>query len=180
MKKRTIPEFAIFFIVYAMIGWIYEVVLETFIYKWGFSNRGVLFGPWLPVYGFGTLTFIVLWYRLIKKKPVKTKLLMIPVIFLLTMLTATAIELGTSYILEAITGKWPWQTYSRDYKINFQGRIALSPSVRFGLGGTVFLYIIQPLLDKLTEKMKDKTVIITGIVIISVVLCDFILTLIFR
>ncbi len=179
MKLRRISDHVLFFWVYAVIGWIYEVVLETFIYRWGFSNRGVLFGPWLPVYGFGATVFLLLWYRLIRKKTMKTKLLMIPVIFLLTMVTATLIELVTSYLCEWIMGSWPWQTYV-DYKINFQGRIALSPSIRFGIGGVVFLYVIQPLLDLLAEKLKDKTAIIIAASIVTVLAADLVYTIFFR
>ncbi|MBR3629261.1 MAG: putative ABC transporter permease [Oscillospiraceae bacterium] len=179
MTKRRISEYVLFFWVYAVIGWIYEVVLETFIYQWGFTNRGVLFGPWLPVYGFGATIFLLLWYRFIKDKPLKRKLLMIPVIFLLTMATATLIELVTSYLCEWIMGSWPWQTYA-DYAINFQARIALSPSIRFGIGGVVFLYIIQPLLDLLASKLKDKAVIIAAITIVAVLSLDLVYTIFFR
>ncbi len=179
MKLRRISEYVLFFWIYAVIGWIYEVVLETFIYRWGFSNRGVLFGPWLPVYGFGATVFLLLWYRLIKGKPLKRKLLFLPVIFLLTMATATLIELITSYLCEWIIGSWPWQTYA-DYAINFQARIALSPSIRFGIGGVVFLYVIQPLLDKLAAHMKDKAVITAAIVIVTVLAADLIYTVFFR
>ena len=179
MQKRRISEYVVFFWVYAVIGWIYEVFLETVVYRWGFSNRGVLFGPWLPVYGFGATVFLLLWYRLIKGKPLKQKLLMLPAIFLLTMATATLIELCTSYLCEWIIGSWPWQTYA-DYEINFQARIALSPSIRFGIGGVVFLYVIQPLLDMGAAKMKDKTVIVTAIVIVTVLAADLIYTIFFR
>ncbi|MBR6420088.1 MAG: putative ABC transporter permease [Oscillospiraceae bacterium] len=179
MKLRRVSEYVLFFWIYAVIGWIYEVVLETFIYRWGFSNRGVLFGPWLPVYGFGATVFLLLWYRLIKGRPLKRKLLLLPVIFLLTMATATLIELITSYLCEWIIGSWPWQTYA-DYAINFQARIALSPSIRFGIGGVVFLYLIQPLLDKLAEKLRDKTVIVTAIVIVTVLAADLVYTVFFR
>ncbi|MCQ2459325.1 MAG: putative ABC transporter permease [Ruminococcus sp.] len=179
MKLRKFSDYTIFFIVYAMIGWIYEVVLETFIYKWGFSNRGVLFGPWLPVYGFGAVVFILLWYRLIKEKKALHKIAMIPVIFVLTMLTATAIELLTSYLCEWIIGSWPWQTYA-DYKYNFEARIALSPSIRFGIGGVVFLYVIQPFLDKITAKLKDKTANITALIILLVLFVDLVYTVFFR
>ena len=103
---------------------------------------------------------------------------MIPVIFLLTMVTATLIELVTSYLCEWIMGSWPWQTYV-DYKINFQGRIALSPSIRFGIGGVVFLYVIQPLLDLLAEKLKDKTAIIIAASIVTVLAVDLVYTIFF-
>ena len=179
MKLRRISEYVLFFWIYAVIGWIYEVVLETFIYHWGFSNRGVLFGPWLPVYGFGATVFLLLWYRLIKDKPLGRKLLFLPVIFLLTMATATLIELITSYLCEWIIGSWPWQTYA-DYAINFQARIALSPSIRFGIGGVVFLYVIQPALDILASKLKTKTVLVSAAAILTVLAADLIYTVFFR
>lgn len=63
------------------------------------------------------------------------------------MVSATLVELGASYLCQALTGSWPWQTYV-NYRYHFQGRIALSPSIRFGLGGLFFLYVLQPLLDR--------------------------------
>ena len=78
------------------------------------------------------------------------------IVFAGCMVVATAIELATSYILEAITGAWPWQTYV-DYAINFQGRVALSPSVRFGLGGLLFLYVLQPLFERLVGLLSQET-----------------------
>ena len=59
---------------YAIFGWIYEVFLEVVVYRWGFSNRGVLFGPYCPVYGFGALAFLFTVYPLIKGKELKKKL----------------------------------------------------------------------------------------------------------
>ncbi|MBR3992880.1 MAG: hypothetical protein IKI92_03340, partial [Anaerotignum sp.] len=57
MRKR-LSDLFLCFLAYAIIGWCYEVFLEVFIYKWGFSNRGFLFGPYCPVYGFGTLLLL--------------------------------------------------------------------------------------------------------------------------
>ena len=178
MKKiiEKISPYTIYFMLYAMIGWIYEVLLEVVVYRWGFSNRGVLFGPWLPVYGFGALLFIFLVYPIIKGKSLKRKLIMIPVVFILCMLSATLLELITSYICEFFMGSWPWQTY-KDYKINFQARIALSPSIRFGLGGVAFLYLLQPLFEKLSDKLGEKRNKVS-IIILTVLIVDLICTII--
>ena len=178
-KKYTVWDYILFFFGYAFIGYLYETVLEVFIYRWGFSNRGVLFGPWLPVYGVGAVVFVLLWYRLIKDKPKKRKLLMIPVIFLFTMATATLIELFTSYLLEWTMGSWPWQTYT-DYPIHFEGRIALSPSIRFGLGGALFLYIIQPIFEKIVQKMGEKKVKVFAIVFLILVIIDMIYSFVLK
>ena len=166
-NKNQIKKYFIYFMFYAIIGWIYEVFLEVVVYKWGFTNRGVLFGPYCPVYGVGALAFIFTIYRLINGTSLKKKIIMLPVVFLGCMFIATAIELLTSYICEAIMGYWPWQTYS-DYAINFQGRIALSPSIRFGLGGILFLYVLQPLFEKICNSLKTKWLNVLFIGLLSV------------
>ena len=98
---------------------------------------------------------------------------MIPVVFILCGLSATILELITSYICEIFMGSWPWQTYV-DYKYNFQGRIALSPSLRFGLGGVLFLYILQPLFEKLLKKLGNKKVTKIFNVAVTIFIIDFI------
>ncbi|MBQ6389697.1 MAG: putative ABC transporter permease [Mogibacterium sp.] len=176
---NKLSSLMIYFTLYSMIGWIYEVFLEVVVYRWGFSNRGVLTGPYLPVYGFGALVFLLLVYPIIRNKPIISKIIWMPVVFLLCMAIATAIELGTSYILEYLTGSWPWQTYA-DYAINFQARIALSPSVRFGIGGVFFLYVLQPLFEKLSGKMSDKSRTLVALILLLIFVVDFLHTILFK
>lgn len=163
----------LYFMMYSFIGWFYEVFLEVIVYRWGYSDRGVLTGPYCPVYGFGALLFIFFVYKLIKDKDKKQKLIMIPIIFLLCMIIATLTELIASYLCEIFTGSWPWQTYI-DYKYNFQARIALSPSIRFGLGGLLFLYILQPLFEKITYKLGNKKINIVFYILFTIFILDFI------
>lgn len=176
---NIVKKYYLCFMMYSVIGWLYEVILEVFIYKWGFSNRGVLFGPYCPIYGVGALIFILIVGRILKDKKRKDKILLIPVVFILCMVIATSIELIASYLCEWLLGSWPWQTYV-DYKYNFQGRIALSPSLRFGLGGILFLYIIQPLYERLYSKLSNKVVNILFYLIGSLFIVDIISLIIFK
>ncbi len=164
----------LWFFAYSVIGWAYEVFLEVVVYRWGFSDRGVLFGPYCPVYGFGALAFLLCFGRFVKgKNPLWARIVLT---FFGCMVVATAIELAASYLLEWITGSWPWQTYV-DYTIQFQGRIALSPSIRFGLGGLVFLLILQPLFQKLTDKMSLRWRRTLPPVVAGILLADLCLTI---
>ena len=97
------------------------------------------------------------------------------IIFVGCMAVATLIGLVTSYILEAVTGSWPWQTYA-DYKYNFQARIALSTSLRFGLGGTLFMYIVQPFYDLMLAKPSRKAINIIALTVLIIVIVDCIYT----
>ena len=49
---RRLQEIYLYFFLYCVIGWLYEVFLEAMIYRWGVSNRGVLFAH-LRHWGFG-------------------------------------------------------------------------------------------------------------------------------
>ncbi len=179
-EKQSVQKLFLCFMMYAVLGWSYEVILETFIYRWGFSNRGVLFGPYCPVYGVGALTFLLCFGWLMKKKePPWLKFIKPILIFLGCMAAATLIELIASYILEAATGAWPWQTYER-YKYNFQARIALSTSVRFGIGGTAFMYIVQPVFDLILSKPSRKTINIIAATVLVIVAADCIYTFLIK
>ncbi len=172
--KKVLPwlqKMFIYFMFYAMIGWIYEMIIER-IRRWPLVNRGSMFGPWLPIYGTGALLFILTIYPIIKNKEKKKKLLYIPVVFIGCMAVATTLELLASYFCEWRTGGWLWQTYGTTYKYHFQSRIALDTSLRFGLGGTAFLYLLQPLFEKFTTKWEGKKLNIFTIVLVVLVVLD--------
>ena len=177
--SEKIKKYVIYFLLYSMIGWIYEVFLEVVVYKWGFSNRGFLTGPYCVIYGFASLIFIITLYGLKKKKIKIGKILLTPiVIFLGIVFISTLIELIGSYIMEAITGSWMWD-YTR-FVFNFQGRIALNPSVRFGIGGMIFLYVFQPLFEKFTNQMSSKMLTNISNLIIVVLFVDCIYTFLYK
>jgi uncharacterized membrane protein len=155
---KKIDRLFLLFLLYSIFGWLYEVFLEVVIYRWGYSDRGVLTGPYCPIYGMGAMLFLLCFSGFLRADLRGiARYLRPPAVFLGCMALATALELAASYILEEITGTWPWQTYL-DYRINFQGRIALSPSLRFGVGGLLFLYVLQPLFARLLDRLGARRV----------------------
>ena len=52
-----------YFLIYAMIGWVAEVVYAA-LKKGEFVNRGYLSGPYCPIYGFGASFVIMLLFDL--------------------------------------------------------------------------------------------------------------------
>lgn len=164
------------FILYAFIGWIYEVILE-FYYGNGFINRGFLFGPYLPVYGFGALLILGLLYKFSKKKICLGKISITPVlVFILIFLLTTIVEYITGAMLDIFLKTRLWD-YSH-YKFNINGLVCLSASTRFAIGGTVFIYILQPLFDKLINIINVKLKNILAYGIVSIIIIDFILKII--
>ena len=180
LEKQTVQKLFLCVWMYAILGWCYEVFLEVVVYKWGFTNLGIMYGPYCPIYAVGVLLFLLIFGRFMKKEGGIALQISRPfIVFFGSMAVATAVELAGTYILEFFTGSWPWDTYA-DYDINFQARIALSPSLRFGMGGLLFLYFVQSLYDRLLSKPKPKTLNIITIAVLVTVVTDFTLTLIFR
>ena len=99
MKNKVLNFIAdnyITFCVYALIGWIYEVTWFLIV-RGKFVNRGVLFGPFLPIYGFGLLILLLILKRYMKNKhPLKNIIYQsLSVFTIVTFITITIIEYTT-------------------------------------------------------------------------------------
>lgn len=143
------------FIVYSICGWIYEELV--FILELNqVVNRGALFGPWLPIYGFGGLIIISLFYRFKDKKIMLGKLNIRPLIlFFETVIFATLVELVATYLMDFTGGNFKslWD-YSNEF-MNFEGRIALIPDLKFGIVALVGIYFLEPLLIKFLSNKEQ-------------------------
>lgn len=160
-----------YFICAAVIGWIYEVLTIMLENHHGFQNRGVLFGPYLPIYGFGMLVLMVTVnpvrnMKLEKISSVSTIfsfVVKLVLAFIAAFIVTSLVELTASYIINPTSWEYvgneknnpPWfYSANEGYGINFQGRIALKSSLRFGIGSMFLLYVLQPLIDKVSTKNK--------------------------
>lgn len=169
-KKMDWVRLLYLFLSGCLVGWIYEVILG-FIYGHGFVNRGFLFGPYLPIYGFGLILLYLLLHGLMEK-PIMIKGIKInPVlVFLGILLITTILELIVGYILLKQFQMRLWDYTS--YWMNYQGIISFNTSVRFGIGGMFLLYGLVPLLDKIlggisTKKRKQFLAIVLTLMIID-------------
>jgi len=121
-----------YFIIYSFMGWCIETVYAT-INKKEFVNRGFLHGPFCPIYGFGTLSIIVL------LKPIESNYIFL---FLGSVFLTSTIEYLTGYILENSFNS-TWWDYS-DNSYNLHGRICLTFSIIWGFISIFILKIIHP------------------------------------
>ena len=138
-----------YFLVYCFFGWVYESVWCCMIYhKRGFINRGFLFGPWLPIYGIGFFIILGIFTLLKIRKPI--------LVFIVGGAVAATAELIASYIIEAAGGAPMWD-YHAEF-LNFDGRIALVPSLMFGFLIWLAICVIHKGIIKLQKKFRDSKV----------------------
>lgn len=152
---------AIFFII-CFGGWIWEVVLNL-VTNGTLVNRGVLHGPWLPIYGTGGIMILILLYRFRRN----------PALFIiLTIILCGFVEYGTGTYLELTKGI-KWWDYT-GYFINISGRICAEGLLVFALGGVAITYVLAPRIDNLIRKADKKILKIICIVLLTAFAFDLV------
>lgn len=127
-----------YFTVFSVAGYFIEVILCSIDQK-RVVNRGFLFGPYLPIYGFGGI-FMMYLTRGVRYDFILT--------FLISMSVGAIVEYISSYVLEKLFHV-RWWDYSQTDKLNLNGRICVRNTLAFGVGGCVLIYWALPAINGL-------------------------------
>lgn len=128
----------IWFILYSILGWIYETAYCS-IKELSWDNRGMLNGPYCPIYGVGAVLDVLLCGGL----PNYTA------VFFVCVFGSAVLEYTTSYATEQLFHA-VWWDYS-NIPLNVHGRICLSCSLCFGVAGVLVLEVIHPYMVMFTD-----------------------------
>lgn len=154
-----------FFSIYSLIGWIWETIYLSIKYK-KFIDTGFLKGPFCPIYGTcSVITIIFL-------SPFTSNLILF---YLFAVILATILEYLTSIFIETIFKIKFWD-YSDDFKLNFQGRVALIASLFWGSLLVVLIKFIHPQISLLINKIISPYLEIGAIILIFYFILDTVLS----
>lgn len=147
-----IVQSIIYFYMYAILGWICECIYCSVpAKKW--INRGMLIGPYCPIYGFGALLILFLlepYYN----DPI--------VLFVFAVVVTSVLEYITSWVLEKLFHtKW-WDYSKRSFNLN--GRVCLLNSTLFGGLGLALVYLIHPWFKEIVTSIQPNTLLVIVIV----------------
>lgn len=164
-KKRMLTDAVFLFLTGAFIGWAYEVLLHIF--KDGmFINRGMLHGPWLPIYGLGCLVMVGL-KKVIGNRPISY--------FFISTVACAVLEYTSSWLSETIY-QVRWWDYS-NCPFNLNGRIFLGGLIGFGVAGCAFVFVLLPMMKKQYLRVPEKIRFWLAAVLLIVFLADLLLSL---
>jgi len=155
IRTYTIWSVIMVFFAFAFVGWCWEVGIHL-IQDGVFVNRGVMHGPWLPIYGGGVAMIVVLLAKW-RRNPLQE---VVSIIIL-----CGIVEYTTSWYLEVTKGM-RWWDYT-GYFLNLNGRICGEGLMVFALGGMAAVYLLVPVLDTMWSKLKPK--VLAGICIVLLV-----------
>lgn len=161
----SLYEVFAFFLIYAFLGWIAEVVFHA-ITRGEFANRGFLNGPVCPIYGVG-VTLILLILGDWAQKPWA--------VLLVGIVLPTLLELIGGWAMETFFhNKW-WDYSNR--RCNFKGYICLEFSILWGIAAVCVICVLHPAVKWLTGLIKDPYATIITSILLAGFLADFIVTI---
>ena len=169
-SKGRIDGLCYLFLVFlagCLVGWIYEEIFY-WITEGMLRNRGILYGPWLPIYGIGALGIYAL--KPIKKNPV--------LLFLLCLVITGVVEYIIGY-----AGIYFFDMRLWDYRglfWNLNGIICFRSVVSFAVMGLVFHYLLEPWAERVYRKMNSDYVYIICLIISGIFLLDCVLSALFH
>ena len=171
LREDTYKKFKYYLMIFfvgCFVGWIYEVVFY-FITDHALSNPGFLYGPYLPVYGWGALAMVVFLKRY-KKHPV--------LLFLLMVFLTGVLEYLTGALMMALWHE-RWWDYTGLF-LNINGYVCLRSVLSFGIGGLFLMYLIEPNVLKLSNTSKYKWIDALCFLLLTVFIIDNIIAFLVR
>lgn len=155
------------FLTGCLVGWAYEEIFY-WVTEGMLRNRGLLYGPWLPIYGVGALGIYAM--KPVKKHPV--------LLFLLCTGITGAVEYAIGYAGLQLLGMRLW-----DYRgmfWNLDGIICLRSVLSFGVMGLAFHYLLEPMGQRLYRRIPPRRIHAGCLVILGILLLDCALSALYR
>ena len=158
------------YFVFSVLGWIWESIYCT-IKERKWQNRGFLYGPLCPIYGFGSIIALLV-YDLISLGIVHQLSWWMTLIvgFFLSMI----LEYPTSYILEKLFHA-RWWDYS-DLPLNINGRTCVITSLGFGIGAIIIMNYLIPSYEQALVIIPASIIAIFCVIFVAIHSSDITLT----
>ena len=170
MRRVATDKLCYIFLIFLLgcfVGWIYEEIFYWFT-EGMLRNRGLLYGPWLPIYGVGALGIYAL--KPIKKHPV--------LLFALCIAVSGVVEYIIGFAGIYLFGMRLW-----DYRglfLNISGIICFRSVVSFGIMGLAFHYVLEPMGERLYAKTPAVIIKTFCFMLVVLLFIDCIMSFLFR
>ncbi|MCR4780897.1 MAG: putative ABC transporter permease [Ruminiclostridium sp.] len=135
------------FFVFCNYGWVQESIIES-IYHRRLINRGFLKGPYIPIYGIGGMTMLLVCM------PYRENGF---AVYFVGMLSCTVLEYFVGWLMETLFHKQFWD-YSM-LRFTYKNRISLLSSLFWGLLSLFMVYILYGIMDTLVTVFDPKFIL---------------------
>ena len=127
------------FFVFCNYGWVQESIIES-IYHKRLINRGFLRGPYIPIYGIGGMSMLILCL------PFKDNGF---AVYFVGLFSCTVLEYFVGWLMETVFHKQFWD-YSM-LRLTYKNRISLLSSLFWGLLSLFMVYVLFGIMDAIVN-----------------------------
>ena len=159
------------YFVFSVLGWIWESIYCT-IKERKWQNRGFLYGPLCPIYGFGSIVALLV-YDLISFGIIHQ--LSWWMILIIGFFFSMVLEYPTSYILEKLFHA-RWWDYS-DLPLNINGRTCVITSLGFVIGAIIIMNYLIPSYEQALVIIPASIIAISCVIFVAIHSSDITLTI---
>jgi uncharacterized membrane protein len=167
MRLNLVSVIFLFFF-FAFSGWIGETIMESVVRR-RFVSKGFFYGPYVPVHGGGAFILYAICGHF-RGNPL--------LVYLIGTLLCTAVEYAAAIFLEKVfhCKSWDYDTYPYASWCNFQGRIALTTSLFFGLIALALVYFYWDFGMFIAALLGERRLFIIAIILMIVFVADLCLS----
>ena len=141
----------------------YAIETTLVIYEGNYEVRkGLIYGPFIPVYGIGMLAYHIILSNMKLEK--FNKYIRILIVFVVTTILGGLTEYMCSFMQEKLFGIISWDYSNRNF--NLDGRTSLFHSICWGILGVLYYLLIIPIINRFNKVLKKRTVKIISIICI--------------
>ena len=167
-KKISFTEMIYIFTLCSILGYLIEVGY-VFLAVGRVVSRGMLYGPYCPIYGFGGIILYLLFYNLKRDKKY------IPYAFFTASIVLGAFELICGLIFKYVFGIEMWN-YSGKF-LNILNYTTVPILSGWGILGTLYVFFIHPVLLKIIGIIPKNFSKRLSHIILLVFLSDFVFSI---
>lgn len=162
MTMYTVSQWILFFYIYCFCGWVWESAYVSVCQR-KLVNRGFLKGPFLPIYGSGAICILVV------TMPVRGN---IPAMCAVGMMSATALEYMTGYVMERLFKVRYWD-YTGKF-LNVHGYICLESTLCWGMMTVLVVDVIHVQIEKMVLAINARYVDVIVMIMTPLITADFV------
>jgi len=165
-------RYTIAFFIFSFFGWLWETIYCSLrIHR--LANRGFLYGPVCPIYGFAALVGFFIYDQVKSGRMPKPEWWMI---FILGFVVSMVLEYPTSWAMEKMF-KARWWDYSK-FPMNINGRTSVPTSMAFGVAAIIMMDYLIPWVDRLIGRIPESLLNALALIFVAAISVDTTLTVI--
>lgn len=151
------------FVIYSILGWLVESIYMSICNK-KLTNRGFMFLPFCPIYGFGATIGCILLSPLVGN---------VILLYVVSAVVATIFEYLVAKLMIGLFGKLWWDYNEKP--LNYKGIICLESTLAWGLYGIGIVKFLNVKVIGLIDTVKVPSGILALKIIFAVLAVDFII-----